>query len=187
MINHISNNVGLIDLLTSDGCVQVLKPFYISPELRCTKSEVIKVTGIPKTRAIRLLGQLSSYGLLNEKIKAGSKFYTAAEDNSVLKQLKILIVLSKLYELTRDFSGQNIEAYLFGSAARGEDTENSDIDLLIIADVGKKALNELVDRLKNSMGREVNPVVYTPIGYANLYNTEKAFYESIERYKIKVL
>jgi len=151
------------------------------------QSEVIQVTGIPKTRAIRLLNKLSSYGLLNEKIKAGSKFYTVTLENPVLKQLKILIVLSKLYELTMDFSGKNIEIYLFGSAAKGEDTEKSDIDILIIADADKKALNELMDRLKNNMGREVNPVVYTPIGYANLYNTEKAFYESIERYKIKVL
>ncbi len=185
MTCHISN--GLIGLLTSDGCAQLLQPFLYKPGIEMYQSEIIKVTGIPKTRAIRLLNQLSSYGLINEKVKAGSKFYTAAEDNSVLKQLKILIILSKLYELTGDFSGKNIEVYLFGSAARGEDTENSDIDLLIISDTGKKVLNELIDRLKNGIEREVSPVVYTPIGYANLYNTEKAFYESIERYKIKVL
>lgn len=184
MVNH---NFSLIDLITSNGFVQLLQPFLYKPGIEMYQSEVIKVTGIPKTRAIRLLNLLSSYGLLNEKVKAGSKFYTAAQENPILSQLKILIVLSKLYELTRDFSGKNIEVYLFGSAAKGEDTENSDIDLLIIADTDKKVLNGLIDRLKNNAGREVNPVVYTPIGYANLYNTEKAFYESIERYKIKVL
>jgi predicted nucleotidyltransferase len=184
MINHDFN---LIDLITSNGCVQLLRPFLYEPGIEMYQSEVIKVTGIPKTRAIRLLNLLSSYGLINEKVKAGSKFYTAAAENPVLKQLKVLIVLSKLYELTRDFSGKNIEIYLFGSAAMGEDTENSDIDLLIITDIDKNVLNELIDRLKNNMGREVSPVVYSPIGYANLYNTEKAFYESIERYKIKVL
>lgn len=183
----VNRNFSLIDIIASNGCVQLLQPFLYKPGLEMYQSEVIKVTSIPKTRAIRLLNLLSRYGLLNEKVKAGSKFYTAAGENPVLKQLKILIVLSKLYELTRDFYGKNIEVSLFGSAARGEDTENSDIDLLIIADGGKKILSELIDRLKNNMEREVNPVVYTPIGYANLYNTEKAFYESIERYKIKVL
>jgi len=138
MINRISNHLGLIDLLASDGCVQLLQPFLYKPGIEMYQSEVIRVTGMPKTRAIRLLNQLTSYGLINEKVKAGSKFYRVAEENPVLKQLKILIILSKLYELTRDFSGKNIEVYLFGSSAKGEDTENSDIDLLIIADTDKK-------------------------------------------------
>ncbi|AFC99012.1 putative nucleotidyltransferase [Methanocella conradii HZ254] len=182
-----SHDLSLIDLIASDGCIQLLKPFLYKPGIEMYQSEVIRVTRIPKTRAIRLLNSLSGYGLLNEKVKAGSKFYSISEGNPVLKQLKILIILSKLYELVRDFSDKNIEIYLFGSAARGEDTENSDIDLLIIADTDKSVLNELIERLKTNMEREVNPIVYTPIGYANLYNTEKAFYESIERYKIRVL
>jgi predicted nucleotidyltransferase len=186
MTKHISN-FSLIDLITSDGCVQILQPFLYKPGIEMYQSEVIKATGIPKTRAIRLLNLLSDHGLIRAKIKAGSIFYSANGENPVLKQLKILIILSRLYELTRDFSDKDIEMYLFGSAAKGEDTENSDIDLLIVADAGKKIVSELIDRLKNNMAREVNPVIYTPISYANLYNTEKAFYESIERYKIKVL
>lgn len=187
MINKISKNSSLIDIITSDGCIQLLQPFLYKPRIELYQSEVIKITGVPKTRAINLLNLLSSRGLILERVRAGSKFYSVPEENTIIKQLKILIILSKLFELTRDYSDQNIEIYLFGSAAKGEDTENSDIDLLIISDEDKKALNELIDRLKNNLKREVNPVIYTPIGYANLYNTEKAFYESIERYKVRVL
>lgn len=180
-------NISLIDIIAPDGSVEILRPFLYNPGIEMYQSEIIKTTGIPKTRAIRLLNLLTKFGLITEKVKAGSKFFMAAKENPVLKQLKILIVLSKLYELTRRFSDKNIEVYLFGSSARGEDMENSDIDLLMISSEDKVVINELIDVLKNNMEREINPVIYTPVGYANLYNTEKPFYESIERYKIRVL
>lgn len=182
-----SGDFGLIDIITSEGCIQLLRPFLYRPGIELYQSEVIKVTGVPKTRAITLLKLLAGYGLLKEKVRAGLIFYSAVEGNPASRQLKILIIISQLYDLTRSFADEGIEVYLFGSAAKGEDTYKSDIDLLILADRDKKLADELVDHLKAHMDREVSPVIYTHTGYANLFNKEKVFYESIERYKIKVL
>lgn len=182
-----SADFGLIDIVTSEGCIRLLRPFLYTPGIELYQSEVIKVTGVPKTRAITLLNLLTEYGLLKEKVRAGSIFYSAVEGNPASRQLKILIIVSQLYDLTRCFSDKGIELYLYGSAAKGEDTDNSDIDLLILADSDKKLVGELIDYLKNHLSREVSPVVYTHTGYANLFNKEKAFYESIERYKIRVI
>ncbi len=187
MIKKKSNDLNLVDVITFDGCIKLLQPFLYNPKIEMYQSEIIKKTGVPKTRAITLLNLLVSNGLLADKVKAGGKFYFAVEGNPVLKQLKILITISKLYESTRDLSSHDIEIFLFGSAAKGEDTENSDIDLLIIASGDRKMIHDLVDRMKNSFNREVNPVIYTPIEYANLHAKEKAFYDQIERNKIRVL
>lgn len=182
-----SGSFSLIDLITSEGCIQLLRPFLYVPKIEMYQSEVIKETGIPKTRAITLLNLLTKHGLLKERVRAGSKFYRTEDGNPILKQLKILIIVSKLCELTRAYSDKNIEIYLFGSAAKGEDTIHSDIDLLVIADVEKETIIDLVNEIQNNVDREVNPVIYSSMGFANMANTDKAFYESIERYKIRVL
>jgi len=176
-----------MDILASGGCLRLLEPFLYKPGLEMYQSELIKKTGVPLNRALKLLKLLTGHGILIETDKAGSKFYHVSFENPVLKQLKILNIVSKLYDLTRDFADKGTEIYLFGSTAKGEDTESSDIDLLIIVDGDKTTVNMLVDCIRKKMARKVSPVAYTSLEYANLYNKEKAFYESIERYKIKVL
>jgi predicted nucleotidyltransferase len=187
MVNKLSSSSELINIIASNGCIQLLQPFLYKPKIEMYQSEIIKETGVPQTRALKLLKLLTERGILEEKIKAGSKFYSTRVDQPVLKQLKVLIIVSKLYELTREFSEENIEVYLFGSAARGDDTEYSDIDLLVIGNADKRTVSRLVDKIKGSMSREVNPVVYTYIEYSNLYNKERVFYESIEKDKVWVL
>ena len=185
-VHKTTSNQPLIDVIASNGCIQLLEPFLYQPRVEMYQSELIKKTRVPLNRGLKHIKALTHQGLLIETEKAGSKFYTVVEENPVLKQLKILIITSKLYELTRDYAGKNIELFLYGSAAKGEDTEHSDIDLLILAS-DENVAHELADYIRNHLDREVSPVIYTHIGYANLYNKEKAFYESIERYKIKVL
>ena len=182
-----SENFNLIDVIASEGCVQLLHPLLYKPGIEMYQSEVIKETNVPKTRAIRLLNTLTGYGLLREKEKAGCKFYAASQDDPVVNQLKILIMITKLYQLTREYSGQGIEVFLFGSSAKGEDTENSDVDLLVISDTAKGSVSVLIDKVKANLEREVNPVLYTPLEYANLCNKDKTFYDQLERYKIRVL
>lgn len=187
MINERQNDLSAMDIITTKGCIQILQPFLYNPKIEMYQSEVIKKTGVPTTRAIHLLNSLVRAGLLVEKVKAGSKFYSAMDENPVLKQLKILIMVSRLYDLTRGFKNYDIEMFLFGSTAKGEDTENSDIDLLVITGEDRRVINDLIDRLKSILDRDVNPVIYSPLEYASLYNKEKAFYDQIERNKIRVL
>lgn len=177
----------LINIIASEGCLEILEPFLYKPRIELYQSEVIKMTGIPKTRAIKLLKLLTKHGVLSETVSAGINYYNTSQENPIVKQLKILIIMSKLFDLTRDYSDKGIEVYLFGSAAKGEDTENSDIDLLIISDTDKKTIYDLIDHIKDNVNREVNPVIYKSIEYASLYNKDKAFYDQIERYKIRVL
>jgi len=180
----------LISIIASTKCFELLRVLLYRPGYELYQNEIVKASGLSPNTAVPLLKKLTSYGILKENIVAGAKFYSIVEENPVLKQLKVLVNVSDIYELSRDLP-DNIEIYLFGSAARGEDTENSDIDLLIIADGDKKTLSGLKDKIKdrltNKLKREVNPVVFTPIEYSNLYNKERSFYDSIEKDKIRVL
>ena len=179
----------LIEILTSAKSFKLLKVMFNKPGYEMYQKEIINESGLSPNTAVPLLNKLTSYGIIRENTIAGTKFYSIVKENPVLKQYKIFINVSNIYELTRDFP-QNVEIYLFGSAARGEDYENSDIDILIVANGNKDLLSklkeEIKDRLTISLNREVNPIVYAPIEYSNLYNKEKAFYDSIEKDKVRV-
>lgn len=66
--------------------------------------------------------------------------------------------------LKRGYGAQRV--LLFGSEARGEATENSDIDLLIIAQTPEKFHRRIASALKTvrtvSTGLPLSPIVMTP-------------------------
>lgn len=79
------------------------------------------------------------------------------------------IGLSRENRLRSIFDGLRerlISVFLFGSAARGEQHGESDLDLLVI---GHVSLRELADRLRHAeqdLGKQVNAVIYTPEEWA---------------------
>jgi|AGTN01.2.fsa_nt_gi hypothetical protein len=188
MASNLPDQTGIIDIISSAGCVRLLEPLLYRPGIEMYQSELIKETGVPLNRALKLLKLLVGQGILRETDKAGCKFYSASPENPVVRQLKVLDTTSKLYVVTRDFSsGDGMEVYLFGPAAKGEGSESTGIDVLIIANGGKDTVDRFLSRLKDGVRGEVRPVVYTSLGYANLYHNENIFYESIESCKIRLL
>jgi predicted nucleotidyltransferase len=52
-------------------------------------------------------------------------------------------------------------AFIYGSAARGEEKPGSDIDLLIVGDISFSDLVLDLQAPQNALGREINPTVYS--------------------------
>jgi len=53
-------------------------------------------------------------------------------------------------------------AIIYGSVASGEDTGNSDIDILLIGNPDMDELVNNVQGMEKELGREINYVLYTP-------------------------
>ncbi len=51
-------------------------------------------------------------------------------------------------------------ALVFGSVARGEETVHSDVDILVLGDVGFAEVVEVLHPVQDEIQREINPVVY---------------------------
>ena len=52
-------------------------------------------------------------------------------------------------------------AFVYGSIARGEEFSTSDVDLLIVGEIGLKDIAGGVRRLTQRLGRPVNPTILT--------------------------
>ena len=57
-------------------------------------------------------------------------------------------------------------AFVFGSVARGDTRAESDVDLMVIGEVGLRKLTALLSGIADKVGREINPHVMTPEEFA---------------------
>lgn len=70
-------------------------------------------------------------------------------------------------------------ALIFGSIARGEELSNSDIDLLIIGELGLSDLSPALREVEGKLKREVQAFVYTPKEFWHKFSREEHFMTSI--------
>ena len=91
---------------------------------------------------------------------------------------------SELTKILRDFSKQNGIEYMavFGSFARGQATENSDIDILVRFEkpIGLLALIDLETKLSNLMNRKIDLVTVNEL---SPYIRDKVLEEAVAVYE----
>ncbi len=70
---------------------------------------------------------------------------------------------------------------MFGSLAAGDATEESDVDLMVIGQVGLRDVAPLVSKIGSALGREVNPVTISPQEWAERLAQSDHFIGNVAR------
>ena len=113
----------------------------------------------------RELAQLTEAGLIRRWQSGHQVYFQANSDSPVFKELKNLIAKTAgaaeaIREALLPLSDRISLAFVYGSVARGEETQQSDVDVLIVGHISfaeaVKALRMAQERLE----RDVNPTVY---------------------------
>lgn len=92
-------------------------------------------------------------------------YYTANANHPLFKEICALVektsgVAEKLKEVLSTINGIEC-AFIFGSFAKGEEKSHSDIDIIIIGEVGLRVLSSKFKELTEQTEREINPHVYS--------------------------
>ena len=108
--------------------------------------------------------KLESTGLFLSENKGNLVYYYLNQSYPLFKELKSIIfktsgVPKMLQNILEKFKGIN-QAFIYGSFAKGEEREDSDIDLLIIGKVDESKLIEEINRLERKLQREINYTIY---------------------------
>jgi len=177
--------VQIIDILKSKKPFEIIEFFIENQDKEVYQSEIARKLKISRNTALKWLSILNKNNFINEKTRGKMKYFWLNKDNVVVKQIKILVNVSKLFSVLKSLDG-NLEIYLYGSVARGEDDERSDVDLLIVGKIEKDKLVKIVEDAKETMKREIKPLVLTPLEYTELSRKDKILYENIEKSKIKL-
>lgn len=173
------NTALMSELLGGSGRYKALRCLYEQPTRAFGTRELAALAGIDPSNASRWLHRWSKVGLVERRTERGVPVFQASRDPSLAPLAQLLQqdtrtrqVLSRKVEKLDDA----IEAAaIFGSAARGESDEASDVDLLLLADLPQLKAQALFKAAGRELGRPVNVLVYSPSAWRKAIAMEDAF------------
>lgn len=128
--------------------------------------QLARMTGIALGPVQRELRQLVDAGLVTKRIQGTQTLFNANEASPVFAEMRSLVAKTVgmhdvLLAALSPLKGKIDLAFIYGSVARAGETEQSDVDLMV---VGTAGFAEVVDRIadaQKTLHREINPTVFT--------------------------
>lgn len=176
--------MSLATILFTDYRRRVLGLLLLHPEQRYHLREIARLTGTVPGTLTRELTKLAEAGLL-VKNKVGNQLHYAANvECPVFEELaSILRKTSGLVEILADvlapIAGRIEAAFVFGSMASGKAGVGSDIDVMVVSDVGYSDVLAALYPAQKMLGREINPKVYGVEEWQRLMAAKGAFVQDI--------
>src|SRR3989338_686063 len=149
-----------------------------------SQTEIIKKTKIAKATAVKWLSVLAENKIASIRKIGTTNLYAINLNNIIVRELKKIYTLSLLSSIEKNLEE---EAYLYGSAARGEDTPDSDIDLLLIGNKKREEKIESIERISKKIKRRINFAIFTNMEWLEIGKRDKPFFERVEKDKIRLL
>ena len=166
------------NILISTNAQKALAWLSDNPGREYLAGEIKKATGLSKSGTNFALRDLVKSGALKREKRGKLYLYTLDHRHPAVKQIKVLITVVALMPLLLKLSSGVEKIILYGSAARGENTKDSDIDLFVVTHA-PEAARKIVDGLKP--GKKIQLIARTPLKYVEMAKTDPVFYHEVER------
>lgn len=183
----------LLDVLFGSYRQRVLGLLLLQPAQRFHVRALARQTGTTAGTLHRELARLAEIGLLLRERQGNQVLYQANRTCPVFEELAGLFrktsgAVSVLQEALRDLAPQIRFALIFGSLARGAETAGSDVDVLIIGDVGFADVVRALYPAQALLSREINPVVVSASEFrSRLQDKEPLVLEVLAKPKLFLL
>ena len=148
----------------------VLAATLTQPEKWWYISELAKFLHTRPSSLQRELGSLEQSGILQQR-RDGRRTYFKAETRSpIFQELRSVFektvgLIPTLRNALTPFANRILCAFVYGSIARREEHATSDVDLMIIGNVGLADLAPSLRRTEKRLGREVNVTNYSVVEF----------------------
>ena len=162
-----SDDDPLMDLLFPAARQRVLAVLLLQPEADFHLRELARLTGSHAGTLARELDKLTRTGLLLRGEQGNQVRYRANTRHPLFEDLAAMFrkthgMVPLLRSALAPLDDRIAVALVFGSMARGTASEGSDIDLLVLGEVGFAELVQALYPLHAVLKREINPVLYAP-------------------------
>jgi predicted nucleotidyltransferase len=127
--------------------------------------EIARRTGRGQGAVQRELARLLKAGLVTRSKRGREVYYQADRASPVFPELhrfvlKTVGVADVLREALAPLAERIRAAFVYGSFARGEERAGSDVDVMVIGDVGFGEVISALGPAQDKLAREVNPSVF---------------------------
>jgi len=155
----------LSSLFGSEARVKVLSLFLLHAGSEFYLREIAQRTGLALRSVQRAAHDLCEIDILHRERRGNSLYFRLNGQNPIVPDLKAIFVKTEgLGDLLREALERDARievAFVYGSMAKGDETAASDVDLALIGEIGSRRLEQLLDELERSVGREVNATLFT--------------------------
>ncbi|PKK81416.1 MAG: DNA polymerase subunit beta [Thermoplasmata archaeon HGW-Thermoplasmata-2] len=153
-------------LITSDTRAKILSLLIFNPESEFYLREIVRLTE-KNANSIRLeLNNLENNRLVSSRKEGILRYYSINKNSPIYAELRSIFLKTHgvTEALRRNLGrlGKIKSAFIYGSYARGDESERSDIDLMIVGEIDEGVLVKAINELEKDLGREINYVVMRP-------------------------
>lgn len=179
------NYINASDVLFTKVQQRVLALLFGQPDRSFYGNEIVRIAGVGVGAAVRELDKLAAAGLINVSRIGNQKHYQANPASPIFEELRgIILKTFGVGDVLRQAlmpTANSIQiAFIFGSVAKKQETAKSDIDLMVISDqLGYAELFPLLTEAEKSLGRPVNPTIYTQAEFTEKLSSGSDFLKRV--------
>ncbi len=172
----------LTEILSSRSRAQIFRLLFGGTKNELHVREIQRRSSLNDSTIRQELRKLVRLDLVKGRRDSNRVYYSANKENPLYPEIRNLVtkttgVADVLREALRD---ERIHmAFVFGSIAGGEETAGSDVDLLVIGEIGFRDLSELLSGCSEAIGREINPHVMNKDEYRKRVKSGEHFISHI--------
>jgi predicted nucleotidyltransferase len=156
----------LAELLSSKIRAEIFRNLFgIAPDSALYMREIERRTGFAIGTVQTELKKLQRLDIISG-VKDGNRvYYRANTAHPLYPEIRALVLkTSGLADVIVNALGNETDirvAFVFGSFARQEEKASSDVDLMVVGDIGLRKLTGLLMDVSGKIGREINPHVFS--------------------------
>ena len=151
-------------LFTSKTRVHILEEFLLNPGNEYHIREMARIVEATPIYVQKELKNLESLGLLGNRKKGNMMLYKLHTKSPIAEDLKRIFLKTESIgqAIMKELDTKEIKfAFIFGSFAKGIETQTSDVDLLMVGDVSDNDVLRSISKTERRIGREINYILWT--------------------------
>jgi predicted nucleotidyltransferase len=144
----------------------ILAATLTQPEKWWFLSELAAFLDTTPSSLQRELAALARTGILEQRREGTRVYFRAQKHSPIFRELRGIIektagIVPALQILLEPFGRKILCAFVYGSVARAQEHATSDIDLMVIGQVGLAELTPALRKAERALGRDLNATTYS--------------------------
>ena len=181
----------LAELLSSRTRAEIFRLLLSGTGEELHVREIERRSGLNDSTLRQELRKLVRLDLVQSRRDSNRVYYRAKTESPLYPEIRNLVLkTSGLSDVLKSaLTDKRIRvAFVFGSIARGEEKAGSDVDLMVIGQLGLRDLSRLLSGIEEKIGREVNPHVLREEEFRKRIRAKEHFVSSVmETLKIFII
>lgn len=159
----ISIKSSLESLFRSRALILILKLLFLNSSGEFYANDIARKTDLAPSTIAKEMPLIQNIGLVIRRSQGNLVFYKINNQSVIFNELKRIFLKFEMLDeiISRDLPKDKIKyALIYGSFAKGTESQSSDIDLLVIGDINEDLLLRSISKSEKTIGREINYLLW---------------------------